>query len=141
MLCVSPELQTSMDETDIASVAWKILTNKYESPDPSKVSVIRSRYENNYMVKGQTIISYITAMKELRNQLAQMGKLVDESTHAAFILRNVPDSWRTISQTIRMITEDPYEIECRLEAHKADIVANQRPRNHNIAFIAQNRPN
>ena len=44
LLCISPELQTTIDNTDVVSVAWKMLIKKFESTDPSKISIIRTRY-------------------------------------------------------------------------------------------------
>jgi hypothetical protein len=42
LLCISPELQTSIDDTDVAAEAWTILVGKFESKDPSKVSIVRT---------------------------------------------------------------------------------------------------
>jgi gag-polypeptide of LTR copia-type len=123
MLCVSPELQMAIDDTNDVSAAWKILVKKFESTDPSKISIVRMKYENYHMVDGQSVVTYLTTMKEFRSQLSKMGKVIADSTHAATILRNVPESWRAISQTIRMITRDPEIIEERLEAHEADLNA------------------
>ena len=67
LLCITPELQTAIDNTNIASKVWYILINKYELTDPSKISIIRIKYKNYQMTKGQSI-TYITVMKELRNQ-------------------------------------------------------------------------
>ena len=39
LLCITPELQTAIDDTNIASKAWYILINKYGSTDPSKISI------------------------------------------------------------------------------------------------------
>ena len=100
LLCITPELQTAIDDTDIASKAWHILINKYESTDPSKISIVRTKYENYHMTKGQSIITYITVMKEFRNQLKRMGEVIPDSTHATTLLRNVPESWCPIAQTI-----------------------------------------
>ena len=92
LLCISPELQTAIDDTDNASVAWNTLLTKFESVDPSKISIIRTRYENYHMIEGQPIMTYITAMKEFRNQLKRMGEIIPDSTHAATLLRNMPES-------------------------------------------------
>ena len=51
LLCISPELQTAIDTTDVASYAWKILLKKFESTDPSKVSVIKTSYNNYHILK------------------------------------------------------------------------------------------
>ena len=45
-LCLFPELQTAIDDTDVASIAWKTLTGKFKSTDPSKVSIVRMKYKN-----------------------------------------------------------------------------------------------
>ena len=141
LLCISPELQTAIDDTDIASIAWKTLLTKYESTDPSKISIIRTRYENYHMIEGQSVMTYITTMKEFRNQLKRMGETIPDSTHAATLLRNVPESWRPIAQTIRMITREPDEIEERLEAHEADLNALEISVQAGTAFAAQFKPN
>jgi gag-polypeptide of LTR copia-type len=111
LLCISPELQTAIDTTDKCTEAWSILTKKFESTDPSKISIVRTRYDNHHMIEGQSVSEYLTVMKEYRNQLAKMGENIAPSTHAATILRNVPESWRSIAQTIRMITRDTDDIE------------------------------
>ena len=100
LLCITPELQTAIDDTDIASKAWYILINKYELTDPSKISIVRTKYKNYHMTEGQSVITYITIMKEFRNQLKRMGEAIPDSTHATTLLRNVPESWRPIAQTI-----------------------------------------
>ena len=46
LLCVSSELQTAINDTDIASTAWKTLTGKFKSTNPSKVSIVRTKYKN-----------------------------------------------------------------------------------------------
>ena len=121
LLCISPELQTVIDDTDQAKTAWDIIVRKYESTDPSKISIVCTRYENYHMVEGQLVIMYLTTMREYKNQLKRMGEIVADSTHAATILRNVPKSWRHIAQTIRMVTRIPDKIEESLKAHEADI--------------------
>ena len=75
------------------------------------------------MQEGQSISSYITTMKEFKIQLEKMGETFADSAHAATLLRNVPESWRLIAQTIWMITNKPDNIEEKLETHEADINA------------------
>ena len=87
----------AVDDMDEANVAWNIITKKYESTDPSKISIVRMKYENYHMIKGQLVISYLTVMREYKNQLKRMEELIADSLHAAMILRNLPESWRPIS--------------------------------------------
>jgi len=140
LLCISPELQTAIDDTDVANEAWKILIKKFESTDPSKISIIQTKYKNYHMVEGQSVASYLTTMRDFRNQLKKMGEVIADSTHAATVLRNIPESWRPISQTIRMITCIPDEIEERLEAHEADLNALEISSQAATTFVAQSRP-
>ena len=123
LLCISPELQTSLDHTNQSAEAWSILTRKFQLKDLSRISIIRTRYDNYHMQEGQSVSSYVTTMKEFKIQLEKMGESIADSTHAATLLRNVPGSWRLIAQTIQMITNKPDDIEERLEAHKADLNA------------------
>jgi gag-polypeptide of LTR copia-type/Pol polyprotein, beta-barrel domain len=136
LLCISSELQSTIDVTDVAADAWMILVGKFESKDPSKVSIVRTRYENYHMVDGQPVTSYLTTMKEFRSLLERMGEKIPDSTHAATILRNVPESWRSIAQTIRMISTNVDEIETKLEAHEADLDAVEISDQAATAFIA-----
>ena len=92
------------------------------------------------MVEGQSVITYLTTMREFRNQLKKMGEVIADSTHAATVLRNVPESWRPVAQTIRMITRIPDEIEESLEAHEADLNALEISDQAATAFIAQTKP-
>ena len=137
LLCITPELQTAIDETDRASEAWNILTRKFESRDPSKISIVRTRYDNHHMVEGQSVTSYLTTMKEYRSQLERMGETIAPSSHSATILHNLPDSWRLIAQTIRMIANTPEDIEERLEAHEADLNAIEISTQAATAFAAR----
>ena len=130
----------AIDGTDEAPIAWRILVNKYESRDASKISVIRTRYDNYHMIDGQSVSSYITTMKEMRNQLMKMGETIGDSTNAATLLRNVPESWRTVAQTIQMITNNLDIIEEKLEAHKADISAVEMLNQASTAILSQSRP-
>ena len=76
LLCISPELQTAIDDTDQAKVAWDIIIRKFESTNPSKISIVCTRYENYHMVKGQSVVTYLMTMREYRNQLKKMGETV-----------------------------------------------------------------
>ena len=96
LLCITPKLQTAINETNRASEAWKILTQKFNSHDPSKISIIHTYYDNHHMVEGQSVASSLTTMKEYRSQLERMGEFIAPSSHSVTILCNLPDSWRTI---------------------------------------------
>ena len=114
-----------------------IIIRKYESTSPSKISIIHTRYKNYHMIEGQSVLTYLTTMREYKNQLKRMGEIIADSTHAAAILRTIPKSWRHVAQTIRMIMRIPDEIEESLEAHKADISALEISDQAATTFIAQ----
>ena len=126
--------------TDKLAEAWNVLKIKFKSKDPSKISIIRTQYNNYHMQEGQSMSSYITAMKEFKIQLEKMGETIANSTHAATLLRNVPESWRLISQTIWMITNNPDNIEERLEAHEADLNTIEIFSQADMAFTARSNP-
>ena len=143
LLCISPKLQTAIDTTDIASTTWKILTKKFKSTDPSKISIVRTWYNNYHMVEGQSVISYLTTMNEDRAQLDKMGEKIANSTHTATILRNLPELWWGISQMIRMITSNHDTIKEWLEAHEVDLSALEISTQAMTPFITRpklNRP-
>ena len=135
LLCISPELQTAIDDTNQAKTAWDIIVRKYESTDLSKISIVHTRYENYHMVEGQSVITYLITMREYKNQLKRMGEIIADSTHAVTILRNVPESWIHVAQTIRMITRIPDKIEESFEAHEADISTLEISDQATTAFI------
>ena len=135
LLCISPKLQIAINGTDIAAIAWMILVNKFESKDPSKISIIRTRYKNYHMTDGQLVTSYLMPMKEFRSQLERMGEAIPDFTHAATILHNVPESWRSIAQTIQMISNNVNKIKDKLKAHEADLNAIEISDQAATAFI------
>ena len=92
------------------------------------------------MLEGQSVTYYLTVMKEFKTQLEKMGETIAASTHAATTLSNLPESWRPIPQTIRMITRDPDVIEECLEAHEADLTALEMSDQAATAFVAQPKP-
>ena len=69
LLCISSELQISMDHTDKLAEAWNDLKKKFKLNDPSKISIIRTWYNNYHMQERQSVLSYITAMKEFKIEL------------------------------------------------------------------------
>ena len=52
LLCISLELQTTINDTYIAFKAWKILLGKFKSHDPSKISIVRTHHKNYHMTEG-----------------------------------------------------------------------------------------
>jgi hypothetical protein len=55
------------------------------------------------------VTEYIDELNELRDQLAAMGRDIDDVSHTARMLcaRSLPDSWKSTLDTLRMITTDP----------------------------------
>ena len=98
------------------------------------------KHDNHHMLKGQPLTSYLTAMKEFKMHLEKMGKAIVTSTHAATTLHNLPESWRPIAQTIRMITCDPDVIDEFLEAHEDDLTALEMSDQAVTAFVVQPKP-
>jgi gag-polypeptide of LTR copia-type len=86
MLCISPELQTAIDDTDQAKDAWNIIIKKFESTDLSKIGIVRTKYKNYHMIDGQSVVMYITTMKEFRSHLTKMGEMIADSTHSAVVI-------------------------------------------------------
>lgn len=84
------------------------------------------------MGEGESVTAYINTMKEYRSQLSKMGESIAPSTYASTLLRNLPESWRSIAQTIKMVTQDPADIKGRLIADEADLKASD--------FISQPLP-
>ena len=121
LLTISPEFQTAIDATDQAAAAWIILRSEFESRDPSRVGIVRLRYEHYHMLEGQPVSTYLTTMTEFRNQLYQMGEFIPDSTHAATILRNLPESWESMGLTIQMMHTDLSEIEHKLRAYEVNL--------------------
>ena len=50
------------------------------------IAVIRAKYENYHMVKGQPVSSYIMTLTEFRVQLKSMGQDIEDSYHSSVFL-------------------------------------------------------
>jgi gag-polypeptide of LTR copia-type len=120
--------------------AWVILKNEFESSDPSRVGIVRLRYEHYHMIEGQSVSSYLTTMREYRNQLYQMGEKVPDSTHASIILQNLPKSWQSMALTIQMMHTDLNEIEQKLKVFEANLGIREASSHTSTAFTAKVSP-
>ena len=89
------------------------------------------------MIKGQPVITYITTMKEFRNQLKRLGEMIPDSTHTVTLLWNVPESWCLIAQMIRVIMCSPDEIKEHLEAYEADLSALEISVQANVTTVVE----
>ncbi|KAF8588364.1 hypothetical protein K439DRAFT_1613618 [Ramaria rubella] len=84
--CLTPELQCTIDHMDKASVAWKVLVDRFESHNPNLIAIIRAKYKNYQMIKGQQINSYIMTLKEYCVQLKEMVQDIEDSYHSSVLL-------------------------------------------------------
>ena len=138
--CLTPELRASIDHPDQAADAWKVLIAWFKSHNPNMIAVIRAKYENYHMVKGQPVSSYIMTLTKFRVQLKSMGQDIEDSYHSSVFLWNLPESWCTASQMIGMVTTTSKAVEQKLIANEANMTAFNLSLQGVSAFSAQLRP-
>lgn len=124
LLNISPQLQSTLDNTENAHEAWKALLDFFESDNASVADTIHAKYETCFYVEGTSMMVYISRLRELRNQLGLLGQPVTDKAHASRMLRNLPKTleWQLFAETIRnSMTSDPVKIAQRLQSKHAQL--------------------
>src|SRR5271156_7110794 len=76
------------------------LSNLYESKNSSRKVALRSQIRAMYFTKSESITSYFSKLKQLKDQLKAIDAPMDEDELCSTILDSFPDSWESFCQTV-----------------------------------------
>src|SRR5271156_908377 len=76
------------------------LSNLYESKNSSRKVALRSQIRAMYFTKSESITSYFSKLKQLKDQLKAIDAPMDEDELCSTILDSFPDSWESFCQSV-----------------------------------------
>jgi hypothetical protein len=132
-----PSVRNKVRGAKMAAEVWNKLKAEYESKDPERIFAVRTRYDN-LVLGDKTITEYIEELQELRSRLDRMGDKIPDQSFAARLIMNLPESWDSIANALRVMTSDPEVTISKLKGHQAylDAVASKLgPRSRNLKSI------
>lgn len=119
---LSPEIRTKTRKAETSAEVWKTLTAEFESKDPDVVAAVRTAYDNMWFVEspdeGKTMSHHIDLLNEYRDRLELMGDPISDTSHAARLLRNLPEDWEGVAMMIRTVTNKPETVITKLKAEE-----------------------
>ena len=78
---------------DHAHQMWSSLTNLYQSSNENRKMVLREKLKNTKMNKGDNMISYLTRISQVRDELGAMGEKVEDAKLVRTALNGVVKPW------------------------------------------------
>ena len=85
---------------DHAFQMWTDLTNLYQSLNKNRKMVLREKLKNVHMSKGEGMVSYLTKITQVRDELAVVGKVIKNVKMVHIALDGVTQQWTVFVQTI-----------------------------------------
>jgi hypothetical protein len=132
-----PSVRNKVRGAKTAAEVWKKLKAEFESKDPERIFAVCTRYDN-LILGNKTITEYIEELQELRTRLDRMGDTIPDQSFAARLIMNLPESWDSIANALRVMTSDPEVTISKLKGHQAylDAVATKSgARSQNLKSI------
>jgi hypothetical protein len=140
---MTPTIRAKCRSADTAAGVWKKLIEEFESTDPERVAILRSKYENT-TCGSRSITAYIDELIELRERLKRVNEDVSDTAFASRLLRGLPDSWDPAVRAIRMITADPNVVIQKLKAQEAadeaETASKPLPKNQSARALVARSP-
>jgi len=99
----SPSEFARISNCDSAKDAWQILETTYEGTKlvkSTKLQMLISRFEEIKMLEEKTFREFYSKMRDLRNSMVSLGKLVSDVKLICKILRSLPKHFRIKVTTI-----------------------------------------
>ena len=102
---VNDHLLSNIDDLDSTKKMFDYLAKLYESKNSSRKVALRSRIRAMYFTKSETITSYFSKLKQLKDQLKAIDVPMDEDELCSTILDSFLDSWESFCQTVNARSE------------------------------------
>ena len=97
---VNDHLLSNIDDLNTPKAMFVYLTNLYESKNSSRKVALRSQIRAMYFSRSETISSYFSKIKLLKDQLKAIDAPMDEDELCSTILDSFPDSWDSFCQSV-----------------------------------------
>lgn len=88
-----------------AKEAWDTLANLYQVRNEARVAYLKRQLDHLVMHEGETMDSFITKLKDLREQLISLGEDMTDGSMVTVILNGIPESYQALASTLRLIMQ------------------------------------
>ena len=79
---------------------WDALTSLFQSSNENRKMVLREKLKSIKMAKAEGVTSYFTRFTQVRDELAVVGEVVDNSELVRLVLNGVPKPWVVFVEAI-----------------------------------------
>ena len=85
---------------DYAFQMWESLGNLYQSSNQNRKMVLREKLRSTKMARGESVTSYLTRVSQVRDELAAVGEVVDNSELIRVALNGFSKYWESFVRDI-----------------------------------------
>ena len=78
---------------DRAHEMWSALTGLFQSSNENRKMVLREKLKSIKMVKGEVVVTYLTSISQVRDELATVGVVVPSAELVRTTLNGVSQPW------------------------------------------------
>jgi transposase InsO family protein len=86
-----------------AKDAWDTLTTLYQARNEARVAYLRKQLESEHMNEGDSMDSFLTKIKDLKEQLISADEVIPDSSLVQTVLNGLPDSYQSFASTLRLM--------------------------------------
>ena len=97
---VKEELMPNITSLKTAKECYDTLVNLYEKKAPSQKRVLKKRPQTLKLNKDESIGSFFTKIKQVRDQLLDVGVTVDDDDLVQTVVEGLPGSWETFMASV-----------------------------------------
>ena len=88
-----------------AKQAWDILAHLYAGRNEANVAYLRKQLESLHMQGGDSMDTFLTEIKDLKEQLIAVGEVISDGSLVQTVLDGLPDTYQPFASTFRLITK------------------------------------
>ena len=85
---------------DFSFQMWESLGNLYQSFNHNRKMVLREKLRSTKMARGESVTSYLTRVSQVRDELAAVGEVVDNTELIRVALNGFSKSWESFVRGI-----------------------------------------
>ena len=83
-----------------AKEAWDTLATLYQARNEARVAYLRKQLESEQMNEGDSMDSFLTKVKDLKEQLIAADEVLQDSILVQSVLNGLPDSYQRFASTL-----------------------------------------
>ena len=85
--------------------AWNTLASLYAVRNEARVAYLRKQLEDVCMAENETMDVYVTCIKDLKDQLANIDELIPDASLISTLLKGLPESFQSFATTLRLVAK------------------------------------